>query len=79
MGPTGVPLLDGLLGAGASAGVSASSLLLYASAATGAYALYEQLRFRMARCAGLAGRAQQSGLPSELHAAAALPPPPAWG
>ena len=46
---TGLPLLDSLVGLGSSAGVSAGSLLLYASAATGAYALWEQLRFRMAR------------------------------
>jgi hypothetical protein len=47
-----VPLLDGLVGlAGGGSAITASSLLLYASAATGAYALWEQLRFRMARCA----------------------------
>ncbi|KAL4859752.1 Cytochrome P450 710A2 [Chlorella vulgaris] len=47
---TGVPLLDGLVGlAGGGSAITASSLLLYASAATGAYALWEQLRFRMAR------------------------------
>ncbi|PRW58849.1 cytochrome P450 [Chlorella sorokiniana] len=49
VGPTSLPLLDGLLGVGASAGLNAGSLLLYASAATGAYAIWEQLRFRMAR------------------------------
>lgn len=48
---SGIPLLDNLVGLGASVtGVSAGSLFLYASAATGAYALYEQIRFRMARC-----------------------------
>lgn len=46
---TGVPLLDTLVGLGSTAGISAGSLLLYASAATGAYALWEQFRFRMAR------------------------------
>lgn len=47
---TGVPLLDTLVGLGSGTGISTGSLLLYASAATGAYALWEQLRFRMARC-----------------------------
>ncbi|PSC76027.1 cytochrome P450 [Micractinium conductrix] len=47
--PTGVPLLDSLVSFGGAAGVSASSLFLYASAATGAYALWEQLRFRLKR------------------------------
>lgn len=46
---TGLPLLDSLVGLGAGAGLSTSSLLLYASAATGAYAVWEQLRFHMAR------------------------------
>lgn len=71
VGPTGVPLLDGLLGAGAFTGVSASTVLLYASAATGAYALWEQMRFRMARCAGQGAGVQ--GRASERHA---MPPPP---
>lgn len=55
VGPTGLPLLDGLLTVGSSAGLNAGSLLLYASAATGAYAIWEQLRFRMARCGAAAG------------------------
>lgn len=49
-GATGVPLLDSLVGlSSGAAGLSASTVLLYASAATGAYALWEQLRFRIAR------------------------------
>lgn len=51
---TGVPLIDTLVGLGSSAGLSASSLFVYASAATGAYALWEQLRFRMARSVAIA-------------------------
>ena len=51
-GTTGVPLLDTLVGLGAGvSGLSAGTLLVYASAATGAYAVWEQMRFRMARCA----------------------------
>ena len=53
-----MPLLDTLvvgLGAGVS-GLSAGTLLVYASAATGAYAVWEQMRFRMARCEEAAGQ-----------------------
>lgn len=51
-GTTGVPLLDTLVGLGAGvSGLSAGTLLVYASAATGAYAVWEQMRFRMARYA----------------------------
>lgn len=53
---TGVPLLDSLVALGASAaGLSATSVLLYATAATGAYAIYEQLWFRLHRCAESGG------------------------
>ena len=47
-----MPLLDTLVGLGAGvSGLSAGTLLVYASAATGAYAVWEQMRFRMARYA----------------------------
>ena len=47
---TGIPLLDSLVGlASAHASVDAASLLVCAGAATGAYALWEQVRFHMAR------------------------------
>lgn len=72
---TGLPLLDSLVGLGAGAGLSTSSLLLYASAATGAYAVWEQLRFHMARCVqgrlGVGAAAPGGG----AAATAALVPP----
>ena len=50
---SGIPLLDSLVSVGASAaGLSPASLFMYASAGAAAYALWEQLRFRMARWVG---------------------------